>query len=263
MELESFLLNRGQPRLVFATGAGLSKESGINTFRDADDEGLWDQYNVDEICNIATFHINYQKVHHFYNMLRVNLANVEPNIGHHIIAEYQQLYGHDRVLHITANVDDLAERAGGTAMHVHGKLTEVVEPYSTNSEDYEVLTVGYENFTPTPGIISKPNIVMFGEGYWFTDGVRKPIYDDLYRVLDNLTSQDTVIIIGSSDTVIPWSVYVGLATPAETLNVNPEAHEKDDYFTYNMYQPISNSVTMIDQYVHSRMDRSDYSNEEY
>ncbi|SOK58382.1 NAD-dependent protein deacetylase of SIR2 family [Yersinia phage fHe-Yen9-04] len=263
MNLNNFIANKGVPRLVFATGAGLSQESGISTFRDADNEGLWDQYNIDEICNFATFHINYQKVHNFYNQLRENLKHVEPNIGHHIIAEFQKMYGDDRVIHITANVDDLSERAGGTAMHVHGKLTEVVEPFSINSNNYEVKDIGYESFTPTDGVISKPNIVMFGEGFWFTDGVRKPIYDDMYLVLDSLTEQDTVIVIGSSDTVIPWSVYAGLATPAQTLNVNPESHEKDEYFTYNMYQPISNAISMIDQYIHMRMDKQDFSSVEY
>lgn len=252
MDIQNFLLNRGVPRIVFATGAGLSKESGIQTFRDANNEGLWDKVKVEEICNIAKFHMNYQEVHNFYNTMRAGLANVEPNVGHHMIAECQRKYG-DRVIHITANVDDLAERAGGTAMHVHGKLTEVIEPYSTNSDNYGVIDVGYNAHVPSPGILSKPNIVMFGESFWFEDGVRKLIYDDLYKVLDNLTSRDTVIVIGSSDTVIPWSVYVGLASAAETMNVNPEPHDKDEHFTYNLYQPVSSAVNTIEEYITTRM----------
>lgn len=263
MNLNGFLANNGVPRLIFCTGAGLSKESGIQTFRDAAGEGLWDGVSVDEVCNIATFGINYYKIHDFYNKMRTGLKNYEPNAAHHFIAEMQRKFGDDRVMHITANVDDLVERAGGSAMHVHGFLTEVVEPYSTNSNDYEVRDIGYEDFTPTPGIISKPNIVMFGEGFVFTDGVRKNIYEDLYKVLDNITERDTVIVIGSSDTVIPWSIYVGLATPAEVLNVNPEEHEKDDYFTYNLREPITEALDVIEEYVLKRMEYEDFTGVEY
>lgn len=263
MNLESFLANKGQPRLVFATGAGLSKESGIQTFRDAAGEGLWDGVSVDTVCNIATFDINYNLIHKFYNQMRVGLQNHEPNIGHDFIAKMQQIYGDGRVMHITANVDDLAERAGGSAMHVHGFLTEVVEPYSTNSSDYEVRDIGYTEHTPTKGVISKPNIVMFGEGFWFTGGVRKAIYDDLYKVLDSLTAEDTVIVIGSSDTVIPWSIYAGLATNAQVVNVNPEPHENDDYFTYNLYQPITEAVNVLEDYAHQRLHVPDFTNAEY
>lgn len=263
MNLERFLANKGRPRLVFATGAGLSKESGIQTFRDAAGEGLWDGVSVDTVCNIATFDINYDLIHRFYNKMRVGLKDHEPNVGHEFISRMQQMYDDDTVIHITANVDDLAERAGGTAMHVHGFLTEIVEPYSTNTHDYNIRDIGYTEHTPTKGVISKPNIVMFGEGFWFKDGVRKNIYDDLYKVLDSLTAEDTVIVIGSSDTVIPWSIYAGLATNAEVVNVNPEAHENDDYFTYNLYQPISEAVEFLEQYVHERLHVPDFTNEEY
>lgn len=261
MNLEQFLANKGQPRLIFCTGAGLSKESGIQTFRDAAGEGVWDGVNVDTVCNIATFNINYDLVHKFYNHMRVNLQNHEPNIGHEFIANMQKLYGDDKVLHITANVDDLIERAGGTAMHVHGFLKEVVDPYSINTNDYKVIDVGYSEFVPTPGIISKPNIVMFGEGFWFSNGVRKPIYDDLYKVLDNVTHHDTIIVIGSSDTVIKWSVYAGLGTNAVVVNVNPEPHENDDYFSYNLYQPITEAVNVLETYAHQRLN-PDYINDE-
>jgi NAD-dependent deacetylase len=189
--------------------------------------------------------------------MRVGLQNYEPNVGHEFIARMQQLYGDENVIHITANVDDLAERAGGTAMHLHGFLTEVVEPYSTNDQNYRVRDIGYTEHTPTDGVISKPNVVMFGETFWFKDGVRKHIYDDLYSVLDSLTFQDTVIVIGSSDTVIPWSIYAGLATNALVVNVNPEKHEKDDYFSYNLYQPVSEAIEVLELYVEQRMNVSD------
>lgn len=261
MNLNGFLSNNGIPRLIFCTGAGLSKESGIQTFRDAAGEGLWDDVSIDEVCNIATFHINYNKIHNFYNKMRTGLLNYEPNAGHHFIAEMQKKYGDERVMHITANVDDLIERAGGSAMHVHGFLTEVVEPYSTNSSDYEVIDIGYTEFTPTPGVLSKPNIVMFGETFWFSDGKRKQIYDDLYKVLDSVTARDTFIIVGSSDTVIPWSVYAGVATAAPVVNINPEVHKNDDLFTYNLYRPFTETLDTVEEFISQRMDYKDLSSE--
>lgn len=253
MNLNSFLQNNETPRLIFCTGAGLSKESGIPTFRDAAGDGLWDNVSVDIVCNIAHFMTHYDAVHEFYNKMRVGLQNFEPNPGHYFIERMQHLYGDDRVIHITANVDDLAERAGGSAMHVHGRLTEVVSPFSVNSEDYEVTDIGYTEFTPTPGIVSKPNIVMFGETFWFDNGVRKPIYNDLYKVLDSANARDTFIIIGSSDSVIPWSVYAGLATASQTVNINPEPHDKDEHFSYNLYSPIGDVLGTLNDYVTARM----------
>lgn len=256
MDLSGFLNNNAVPRLIFCTGAGLSKESGILTFRDADGEGLWDNVSIDEVCNIATFHINYEKIHKFYNHMRSGLKNYEPNAGHFFIAEMQKKYGDDRVMHITANVDDLIERAGGSAMHVHGFLPEIIDPYSTNTSNYQVRNIGYEEFIPTPGVISKPNVVMFGESFSFIDGVRKPIYDDMYKVLNNVNNRDTFIVIGSSDTVIKWSVYAGLATAAEVVNINPEPHENDDYFTTNIYQPVTEVLDELENYIEERMNSS-------
>jgi len=263
MNLERFLQNKGAPRIVFCTGAGLSKESGINTFRDAAEEGLWDQVDVDQVCNIANFNVNYHMIHDFFNKMRVGLQNYEPNIGHHMIAEIERMYGDENVIHITANVDDLVERAGGTAMHVHGYLTEVVEPYSTNDQNYSVRDIGYTEHTPTPGVISKPNIVMFGDVFRFTDGVRKTVYGEMGEIIDNLTSKDVVVVIGSSDTVIPWSIYMGIGTPALVINVNPEPHDNDDLFDYNLYMPMSEAVNTVEAYLHEHMEVMSHNEEDY
>lgn len=263
MNLESFLANKGARRIVFCTGAGLSKESGINTFRDAADEGLWDQVDVDQVCNIANFDINYDLIHDFFNKMRVGLQNHEPNTGHYMIAAMERCYGEENVIHITANVDDLIERAGGTALHVHGLLTEVVEPYSTNTNNYEVRDIGYTEHTPTPGIISKPNIVMFGDVYRFTDGIRKTVYGEMGQIIDNLTSNDVVVVIGSSDTVIPWSIYMGVGTRATVINVNPEPHENDDLFDYNLYMTTTEAVGTLTAYLNDHMENLPYNEEEY
>lgn len=251
MDLERFLMNRKVPRLVFATGAGLSAASGIRTFRDSDD-GLWEEYDIDDVCNISTFHKNYDLVHAFYSARRQELSTVNPNAAHEMIAEFQKRYGDDRVIHITANVDDLAERAGGTAMHVHGNLLEVVEPWSWNS--YAVKNVGYNDFIPTEGITSKPNVVMFGECYRYEDGRRKELYTDRDAVLASLSTNDTVIVIGSSDTVICWSILAGMGTPAYAVNVNPEKHESDYMFQDNIYQTAVDAIDDMKHVITGRMD---------
>lgn len=251
MNLERFCMNSNVPRLVFCTGAGLSAESGITTFRDAGGEGLWDTYDLDEVCNIAKFDVNYNKVHRFYNERRMGLANVFPNAAHKFLAEMELLYGEDRVMHITANVDDLAERAGGTAMHVHGSLLEVVEPFKW--EGYEVINVGYNEYIPKPNITAKPAVVMFGEFWRYENGRRKPLYDDRDKVLKTLNANDTVIVIGSSDTVIMWSALAGFGTPAQTMNINPEEHEFDHAFTHNIYTPATESIDDMLDFIQERM----------
>lgn len=253
MNVERFCLRTDVPRLLFCTGAGLSAESGITTFRDADGEGMWDEYDLNEVCNIATFDRNYNKVHRFYNQRRIALANVEPNAAHKFIAEMQELYGDDRVMHITANVDDLAERAGGTAMHVHGNIKEIIDPFVW--EGYEVKDVGYTEFIPSNDskYRAKPAVVMFGEYYRYENGRRKPVYEDRDKVLSTLNETDTVIVIGSSDLVIMWSYLVGDNTPATTMNVNPEEHDNDSSFHQNIYLPATQAIDDMLELIQGRM----------
>lgn len=252
MNLERFCLNTSVPRLLFCTGAGLSAESGITTFRDADGEGMWDEYDLHEVCNIATFDRNYNKVHRFYNQRRMALQHVEPNAAHKFLAEMEELYGEDRVMHITANVDDLVERAGGTAMHVHGNLREVIDPFVW--EGYEVKDVGYTEHIPSTGKYkSKPAVVMFGEYYRYENGRRKPLYDDRDKVLATMGVQDTIIVIGSSDSVIKWSSLVGWGTPSTVMNVNPEEHEFDHAFHQNIYLPATQAIDDMLELIQGRM----------
>lgn len=107
--------------IVFLSGAGISAESGISTFRDAG--GLWDRYNVMDVCSAEVFERNRQFVLDFYNKRRRELADKRPNAAHLMIAELQREFP-GRVLNITQNIDDLFEKAGcqGT-IHLHGELT--------------------------------------------------------------------------------------------------------------------------------------------
>lgn len=113
--------------IVFFTGAGISAESGIPTFRDTAN-GLWNKYDPYRLCSASGFHEDPQTVLDFYNERRRNLLSIEPNAAHRIIAQLEQY--HDITV-LTQNVDNLHERAGSTrVIHLHGELTKV-----TSSKD--------------------------------------------------------------------------------------------------------------------------------
>ena len=108
-------------KLVVLTGAGVSAESGISTFRDSD--GLWENFKVEEVASIEGWYKNPSLVLDFYNTRRAQLATVKPNAAHYAIAELENQFD---VTVITQNVDNLHERAGSTRIiHLHGELTKV------------------------------------------------------------------------------------------------------------------------------------------
>mgnify|MGYP000187338856 CR=1 FL=1 len=107
-------------KILFFSGAGLSADSGLSTFRDAN--GLWDRYNIDEVCNFITWRQNYELVHEFYNARRLQYKDAKPNKMHEMIADIQKMYPESTTI-ITQNVDTLLEKAGcKDVMHVHGRI---------------------------------------------------------------------------------------------------------------------------------------------
>lgn len=146
-------------RLVVLTGAGMSAESGFSTFRDAG--GLWENYNVEDVASIEGWHRNPRLMVEFYNGLRTQLENAEPNEGHRILAALEETFD---VGIITQNVDNLHERAGSTnVLHLHGELTKA---RSVNDEN-KICDVGYRKMEygerGEDGALLRPHIVWFGE----------------------------------------------------------------------------------------------------
>lgn len=146
-------------KLVVLTGAGISAESGIKTFRDAD--GLWNNYRIEEVASPVAWARDPQLVLDFYNMRRKQLYEVEPNAAHFALAELEKEFD---VEVITQNVDDLHERAGSTkVLHLHGELKKV---RSTADPSYVVMLDGWElklgDLCPK-GSQLRPHIVWFGE----------------------------------------------------------------------------------------------------
>lgn len=197
--------------IVVMTGAGVSQESGINTFRDAD--GLWEGHDVQEVATPQGFAKNPDLVQAFYNQRRAQLKEVAPNAAHHALVELEQEY---KVSIITQNVDDLHERAGSSkVLHLHGELRKV------RSTRYGDLVYNWEKDLVTGDLCEKghqlrPHIVWFGEAV--------PMLD---KAVEITSTADVVIIIGTSMQVYPAASLVGFAPleipiyyidPAPTIN---------------------------------------------
>ena len=146
-------------KLVVLTGAGMSAESGIRTFRDSD--GLWEEYNVMDVCTPEAWQRDPELVNRFYNERRKQLYEAQPNAGHFGLAELEKDFD---VQIITQNIDDLHERAGSTkVLHLHGELKKV---RSSRNPDLIYDLDGWELKLGTKaedGAILRPHIVWFGE----------------------------------------------------------------------------------------------------
>lgn len=198
------------------TGAGVSAESGIKTFRDAD--GLWEGHDVMEVASPQGFAKNPDLVYNFYNQRRKQLLEVEPNKGHFLLAALEKDYN---VSIITQNVDDLHERAGSTNVyHLHGELRKA---RSTKDENYILdwhndLT---EKNKDAKGFPLRPHIVWFGEAV--------PMLDIAVQIT---AKADIVIIIGTSLQVYPAASLYEFApknVPVYYIDPNPSfvpAHVK-------------------------------------
>ena len=151
-------------RIVVLSGAGMSAESGISTFRD--NGGLWDQYNVEDVATPEGWMRNPQLVTEFYNVRRKQLLEVKPCLGHELVAKLEDKHA---VTVITQNVDNLHERAGSSyIIHLHGELMKVTSSISPNDPRY-VKTLDEEHLEVKIGDLAddrsqlRPFIVWFGE----------------------------------------------------------------------------------------------------
>lgn len=199
--------------LVILTGAGMSAESGISTFRDAG--GLWDKYPVEQVATPEGYAANPQLVIDFYNERRQQLLKVKPNRGHELVAELEQ---HFQVTVITQNVDNLHERAGSSnVIHLHGELTKVTSSWQPNNPKY-IKELKPEEFevkmgdTAADGSQLRPFIVWFGEAV--------PMIE---TAIDYCLKADVFLIIGTSLNVYPAAGllnYVPTGVPVYLIDPN-------------------------------------------
>ena len=186
-------------KLVILTGAGMSSESGIKTFRDSG--GLWEEYDVTEVATPMAWWKNRDLVLRFYNERRRQLSDCKPNAGHTGLAELEK---HFDVQIITQNVDNLHEQAGSTKiLHLHGELTKA----RSTSDPSLIYDIGYKDINPgdncEKGSQLRPHIVWFGEAV--------PAMDEAVRMT---AEADIFVVIGSSLNVYPAAGLIGYA-PAE------------------------------------------------
>ena len=202
--------------VVILTGAGISAESGVSTFRDAG--GIWQKYDYKKVSTPDGFRANPDLVHDFYNMRRTGLAKYNPNQAHTAVARLERKFD-GSVLVVTQNVDDLHERAGTqNLIHMHGQLYEVKckvcgKVTKTASE------IGRQTVCSHCGVPGglRPNVVWFGEVPMFMD----TIYSALAKC-------DLFVSIGTSGTVYPAAGFVQEVRShgrAHTLEINLEPSE--------------------------------------
>ena len=200
-------------KLVFLTGAGVSVESGLGTFRGAG--GLWDEYPVEKVATPEGYMENPSLVLEFYNKRRRELLAVEPNDGHRLIASLEERFN---VTVITQNIDNLHERAGSTdVIHLHGELMKACSSREPQNLDYVRTLPSPESDIHVGDLADdgsqlRPFIVWFGEAV--------PRIDDAVRSLDGA---DAFIIIGTSLNVYPAAGllnYVPANVPVYLIDPN-------------------------------------------
>lgn len=203
-------------KIVVLTGAGVSAESGISTFRDSD--GLWENFRVEDVASIEGWYRNPAVVMDFYNQRRAQLSEVRPNAAHLAIADLEKEYD---VTVVTQNVDNLHERAGSTKIiHLHGELTKVRPENCCNEMDgfseETVFDIGTEpvhigDLAPN-GAQLRPHIV------WFGEAVPK-----IEAAIDAVEAADILLIVGTSLQVYPAAGlyrYAGPDTPIYIIDPN-------------------------------------------
>ncbi len=184
-------------KLVVLTGAGISAESGIKTFRDSD--GLWEGYDINEVANPRGWKKNAQVVLDFYNMRRKDVANAIPNKAHTILADLEK---HFDVQIITQNIDDLHERAGSSqVLHLHGEIFKMRSVLDTNHLQIETIKgdIHLGDLAPD-GCQYRPHIV------WFEEDV--PM---IYKAASIVEEADLFVVIGTSLAVYPAAGLVNYA----------------------------------------------------
>ena len=221
-------------RLVALTGAGISAESGFQTFRDSG--GLWEQYNVDDVASIQGWYRNPRLMTDFYNDMRKQLEAAQPNQGHKILAELEQYFD---VQIITQNVDNLHERAGSShVLHLHGELTKA-RPVNNDYDESKIIDIGYRKLEygekNSDGEELRPHIVWFGEAV--------PMIGPAAKLV---RSADIFAVIGSSLAVYPAAGLVHeLRGSAEAFLIDPKEVEVPSWLKFRVIKEVASKGVAI------------------
>lgn len=224
-------------KVVVLSGAGISAESGISTFRDSD--GLWEEYDVKDVCTVGCLETNRAETIEFYDKRRVELKDKQPNKAHKVLVSLKEKYG-DEIEIITQNVDDLFEKAGLDAdgiIHLHGELTKL-----QCQECGLAYEIGYKKTSECfngkcPSCYSKnirPFIVMFGE--------EAPNYVKLYEALHDC---ELLVVIGTSGQVISTDDFTRFIKKSVLNNLEPSPAIDDTLYTHVFYEKATSAIDKI------------------
>lgn len=217
--------------IVILTGAGVSAESGLGTFRDKG--GLWSEYDLEDVATPQGFARNPALVHDFYNARRANALDAAPNAAHVALAELAKAMP-DRVTLVTQNIDNLHERAGHTdVIHMHGEIMQALcGACGARWPAPKIMTSG--DACPECGAkATRPDIVWFGEIPYHMD-----------RIEASLVDAETFVAIGTSGQVYPAAGYVDIARQLgiETIEINLEPSDRDGLFDRQFIGPATQTV---------------------
>ena len=235
-----------QPQLIVFSGAGLSAESGLPTFRGED--GLWEGVALDKVCNYSTWRQNFDAVHAFYDARRIAVAKAQPNLAHRTIAEWQKRWP-GRVRILTQNVDGLLEKAGcQSVVHLHG---DVHRMHCVACDlEWEIEAAAYDQSgcpTCRQTKTVKPAVIFFGQA--------APNYDILYGVVRALRSVDTVVVVGTSGTVLPADHLFGSSSATSILvNLEPDNKMNEAAFSARHYGPATRMLPALTETIQRRME---------
>jgi len=224
---------RPDNRITILTGAGLSAESGLHTFRDRG--GIWERYDLTEVATPEAFARNPAFVLDFYNQRRRANADVRPNAAHEALARLEREYGGE-VWSVTQNIDPLHEMAGArNLIHMHGEITKALCAECGHREAWGMADITPQTTCPACATIGRmrPDVVWFGEMPY-----------EMERIFELLEQTDLFVSIGTSGTVYPAAGFVEIAKQAGawTLELNLEPSEGASLFHHAIQGPATQTV---------------------
>ena len=217
-------------KIVILTGAGVSAESGLGTFRDKD--GVWTKYDLNEVATPEGFARDPAKVHDFYNARRKNALSATPNAAHFALARLQQDFTGEVIL-VTQNVDRLHEAAGAKAIHMHGRLDRACCAACGDDWDAPRKMFPSDTCPSCSAAATRPDIVWFGE-----------MPQSMELIAQHLETADVFAAIGTSGQVYPAAGFVAEARRfgAQTIEINLERSDLADQFHSHLIGPASEVV---------------------
>ena len=217
-------------KIVILTGAGVSAESGLSTFRDKG--GVWTKYDLGEVATPEGFARDPVKVHDFYNARRKNAAGAKPNAAHFAIAKLQEKHAGEVVL-VTQNVDRLHEAAGADAIHMHGRLDQACCAACNARWDAPLEMFATDACQFCGETATRPDIVWFGE-----------VPKALHVIAEHLESADLFAAIGTSGQVYPAAGFVTEAkrAGARTVEINLDTSDISGLFDERLTGPATETV---------------------